>query len=212
MELYTVSTLLNTYRGRKDVRIHWKVTLRANPVGPYPDLISNYDQLNTPCKIAAEEYVDGLFTKSEAETLSWYITNSLCRQSEIILLDASPVEFEPDIYRISWEEEAEKIFLEGNAVEGLEITGYYLLEQCNPVPALIDIEAEHPLDLLPSNSGCRLNNVEAVKFFDLFGELTGVFFREEAGQLKVTLGGAHAFRGDLNDLFQALQVSLEKSP
>jgi len=76
--LFNVTTTINEFRGCKDVCIQWFMVDRDVPVGPYAELIEDYEHLDTEEKgwglrQYAEDCVNELFTAEEADALLAYL-------------------------------------------------------------------------------------------------------------------------------------------
>lgn len=208
MELYVISTLLKAYRGRKDVRVHWRATARANSPGDYREMIQDYDDLCELGKRAAEEYADSLFTKSECDVLTNYLNSCCGLKSDIYLLEMTPIIYEPDNFEITLLQDAKLVRLTENPIPGVAVGGYYDLDQCDPAPALMDALAEYPLEIIPRTAGGMANQDRCRRFFSAFGKLTGIYFREEDGRLRTTLGDERSFTGSLSDLLEAIEFEM----
>jgi hypothetical protein len=70
MKLYHVTSRVKEYDGHKDVQFSWFLwDRRAQPVAPYPDLISDYATLDEDAREYAQVLVDEMFTDDEARLL-----------------------------------------------------------------------------------------------------------------------------------------------
>lgn len=211
MELYTVSSLLKAYRGKKDVRVHWQARTRTKPICDYRTLIRDYDYLSESDKRSTEEDVDCLFTEAECETLVNYLHNECGLQADIELAGITPVGvYVMDNYDEMWFQEAEVLKLEQNPIPGATVVGYYLVDPCDPVPALIDMLAEHSLENIPRSASGDADTDRARQFFSALGELTGIYFREDNGRIRAILGDEPPFTGGLRELMHAIEAKIKQ--
>jgi len=201
-KLFYVSTIIPYSRGRKNVEIFWKPHNRKQPIAHYLDIISKYEELNPEDRKLYEGWVDFYFTKEEAYTLCDYFVGVI--NIDTYLWQADPLaDFDNDC-------EIESV---PGCPLNISVIGHYSLEGAKPVPAICS--TEEPYDLFDwllryNNPNAERNNY-VEKFFDVLGNLTGVYFRRE-GLLKPTFSDAPSYKGTLSDLMAQINKEISATP
>jgi hypothetical protein len=208
--LYRISTILPSFRSKKDVEVIWQSLKREQPAAPYAMLIADYENLTPRDRGWKAEYVDSLFTWYEARILCSFFEIDYGLKAEILPVEMIPTPCEPDNYDIEWFLSAERLEGMPGCPLNLSIVGFYSVIDCGPVPARAAIEAACSLPdaLFQSRSQDHHEEEGVRRFFRVLGSLTGIYFREEGGELKPTLGPEDLFPGTSADLFRQLREAL----
>jgi hypothetical protein len=78
IELFHVTTTITKYRGCENVAMNWFYCDRKTPLGPYAQLIANYDPADE-YRMYAKGAIDEMFTADEAQALVTYLRKGMGR-------------------------------------------------------------------------------------------------------------------------------------
>lgn len=78
-QLFSVFSIINSFRYKEayydNVKIYWFYKERKSPQVSFEDVITNYDNLNSPERITLENFVMECFTQEEANALKEYLVS-----------------------------------------------------------------------------------------------------------------------------------------
>lgn len=73
MELFTAYSIVDNFKGFKNVHFYWFCSNREQPPAPFHELINNYNNLDDHSRFYAEQYILELFTREEIESFRQYL-------------------------------------------------------------------------------------------------------------------------------------------